>query len=103
MINKHGIDRSEPDVFLALGQRMPGWAVMVGLIGSGQEIYKGEEAGLAQWNEAIRNTGGRWTVHCPEAAVDGVPLASQFTAAAAVVVRTRRLPVAVALHARATR
>ena len=43
---------------------------MVGLIGEGQEIYLGEEAGLGQWNDAIRRTSDSWTVHCPRKIAD---------------------------------
>jgi hypothetical protein len=35
-------------MFLRLGERMPEWAVMIGLIGSGQEIFRGEEQGMEQ-------------------------------------------------------
>ncbi|MDP9372505.1 MAG: DUF2075 domain-containing protein, partial [Chloroflexota bacterium] len=51
--------------FLRLGERMPGWALVVGLIGEGQEIHLGEEAGLGQWNDALATTRQPWTVHCP--------------------------------------
>jgi len=56
---------SEPEDFLRLGQKLGDWALMVGLIGEGQEIHVGEEAGLAQWNEAIAGVQEPWTVHCP--------------------------------------
>ena len=62
---KRGHGASEPEDFLRLGTRMNGWAMMVGLIGEGQEIHLGEEAGLGQWNDAIAAVGGGWTVHCP--------------------------------------
>ena len=41
--------------------------MLVGLIGSGQDIRVGEEAGLGQWREALRKAGSRyqWTVHAP--------------------------------------
>jgi len=54
-----------PDVVILTGSRKDSWALMVGLIGEGQEIYLGEEAGLAQWNDAIEKTSDSWTVHCP--------------------------------------
>ena len=46
------------------GERIPGWCVLVGLIGSGQEIHVGEEAGLGQWRTALEKAGdpGGWTV-----------------------------------------
>lgn len=56
---------SEPEDFLRLGERMKSWAVVVGLIGEGQEIHLGEEAGLGQWNDAITSLTSQWTVHCP--------------------------------------
>ena len=49
----------------------PWWCLlgMIGLIGVGQEIHQGEEAGLGQWREAIRRSprSGEWTVHGPPA------------------------------------
>ena len=41
--------------------------VVVGLIGSGQEIHIGEEAGIGQWRSAVVNsaTPQSWTVHVP--------------------------------------
>ncbi len=62
---KRGHDLSEPDDFLRLGMRMPQWSMLVGLIGEGQEIHLGEEAGLRQWDDAIGGSGGDWIVHCP--------------------------------------
>jgi hypothetical protein len=44
---------------------MKGWAVVVGLIGEGQEIHLGEEAGLGQWNDAMSAVGGGWSVYYP--------------------------------------
>lgn len=51
---------------------------MIGLIGEGQEIYFGEEAGIEQWNAAIKTVNKPWTVHCP------TKIASTFTSAANV-------------------
>jgi hypothetical protein len=39
--------------------------MIVGLIGEGQEIHLGEEAGLIQWNQAIASSEAQWHVHCP--------------------------------------
>ena len=84
MGEKHRFQVSEPEMFLGLGERMPGWSVMVGLIGSGQEIFRGEEQGMEQWNRALKNMPGRWTVHCPSLDAQGRPLAELFTAAGSV-------------------
>lgn len=58
---------SEPELFIQFAERVPGWCVVVGLIGSGQEIHIGEEAGLGQWKDAIDNAGspGNWDIYIP--------------------------------------
>ena len=64
--------KSEPEAFVDFGERIPEWCVLVGLIGSGQEIYVGEEAGLGQWRNAVDEAGnpGVWTVHAPQVVLD---------------------------------
>ena len=59
--------KSEPEHFIDFAERIPEWCVVVGLIGSGQEIHVGEEAGIGQWKTALENAreAGRWTVHSP--------------------------------------
>jgi len=44
--------------------------VVIGLIGEGQEIYLGEEAGLGQWADAIRGTREHIVVHVTDHLVD---------------------------------
>ena len=63
---------SEPEAFVEFGERIPEWCVLVGLIGSGQEIHVGEEAGLGQWRQALASAGrpGGWTVHAPQPVLD---------------------------------
>ena len=57
---------SEPEFLLSVMDRHDSWCAVVCLVGSGQEINKGE-AGIAEWLRAIR---GRyksiWRVYCPE-------------------------------------
>jgi len=62
--------RSEPEHFIEFAERIPEWCVVVGLIGGGQEIHKGEEAGLSQWRRAIESSPhmSDWQVHLPPAA-----------------------------------
>lgn len=57
--------QSEPQEFVAIAERLPDWCVVIGLIGSGQEIHVGEEAGIGQWADAVRGTvdADSWTVH----------------------------------------
>jgi hypothetical protein len=67
MAYKHGVEHSEPALLVQVGERLQGWATLVGLVGDGQEIHAGEEAGIAQWDRAISppNATERWTIHCP--------------------------------------
>ncbi|MDR3685653.1 MAG: DUF2075 domain-containing protein [Coriobacteriia bacterium] len=82
-LEKRGEAISEPEDFLRLGERLDSWALMVGLVGEGQEINRGEEAGIAQWNDALGTMDKPWHVHCPPA------LASVFTNAAETTVEER--------------
>lgn len=72
--------RSEPHSFIEFAERVPDWAVVVGLIGTGQEIHKGEEAGLGQWAQAIRESprAAEWHIHGP-AELDGTFAGQPFT------------------------
>jgi hypothetical protein len=73
---------SEPEAFVDFGERIPEWCVLVGLIGSGQEIHVGEEAGLGQWREALERAGdpSGWTVHAPQDVLDEFFDGQGFTA-----------------------
>ncbi|MBC9209763.1 DUF2075 domain-containing protein [Roseomonas aerophila] len=50
---------SEPAHMLEIMSRPPGWAVIVALVGHGQEINTGE-AGLAEWGRVIAASNGAW-------------------------------------------
>ncbi len=58
---------SEPELFIQFAERVPEWCVVVGLIGSGQEIHIGEEAGLGQWRTAIEKAEkpNDWDIYLP--------------------------------------
>jgi hypothetical protein len=64
--------KSEPEHFIEFAERIPGWCVVIGLIGSGQEIHVGEEGGLVQWRWAVERSqrSPEWTVHAPLAVED---------------------------------
>lgn len=82
-LEKRGAAISEPEDFLRLGEKLDSWALMVGLIGEGQEINRGEEAGIAQWNAALGEMDKPWSVHCPPS------LAGVFTNAVSLHVEER--------------
>ena len=63
MHHKRGVNKSEPELLVEIAERIPDWAVLVGLIGEGQEIYSGEEAGIAQWRDAVLSSSAVWAVH----------------------------------------
>jgi hypothetical protein len=48
------VEASEPDLLINIGERVPTWSALVGLVTDGQEIHSGEEAGLGQWETAAR-------------------------------------------------
>ena len=54
-------DSSEPEIMLDTMDRHDGWAVIVALIGSGQEINTGE-AGLGEWGRALADRFRHWSV-----------------------------------------
>ena len=62
-----GDGKSEPEHFIDFAERIPDWCVVVGLIGAGQEIHVGEEAGIGQWRGALEGAPNpaSWTVHMP--------------------------------------
>lgn len=59
--NRKTQNLSEPDIIMNITTNNKPWSVTIGLIGDGQEIYSGEEGGLALWNHAI--AGKNVTVH----------------------------------------
>jgi hypothetical protein len=79
--------KSEPEHFIEFADRVPEWCVVVGLIGSGQEIHVGEEAGLVQWRHAVEGSDKKagWQVHGPPA------MASLFEGSATPFVSSRAL------------
>lgn len=66
MYSRSRTDKSEPDVLIELADAELDWAVLLILVGEGQEINKGENAGLAQWNTALNKSHNNWEVVCPD-------------------------------------
>lgn len=68
-----GRAKSEPELFMEIMGRLP-WACLVCLVGSGQEINRGE-GGLSLWGEALAKSE-EWEAHISEkalAAQKGLP------------------------------
>ncbi|KAF5073435.1 hypothetical protein DSECCO2_191640 [anaerobic digester metagenome] len=60
--NKPDFDHSEPEFLISCLNRHEDWAVIVCLVGGGQEINTGE-AGISEWLAAIKNWCPHWSVH----------------------------------------
>jgi hypothetical protein len=76
---------SEPLDLVRLAERISGGVMILALIGEGQEIHLGEEAGIAQWNAALAATASPWQVASPD------HTASIFTAGNVDIVADKRL------------
>ncbi|ABR34191.1 DUF2075 domain-containing protein [Clostridium beijerinckii] len=66
MKRKKGVldfNMSEPEFLISILNRHSGWATIVCLIGGGQEINKGESAGISGWFESLRNKYPDWDVY----------------------------------------
>ena len=57
-----GFHQSEPDFLISCLDRHDDWAVIVCLVGGGQEINTGE-AGIAEWLQVIRTAYPHWHLH----------------------------------------
>lgn len=57
-----GFSQSEPEFLLSYLDRHPDWAVVICLVGGGQEINRGE-AGISAWLDAVSTTFSDWTAH----------------------------------------
>jgi len=75
MMIKKAVEFSEPELLIAIGERIPGWATLVGLIGHGQEIHTGEEAGISGWFDALKSDHAisDWKVYAPPRFADAFP------------------------------
>ncbi len=67
---KFGRDLSEPSMILKIMDRHPDWAVVVALVGGGQEIHDGE-AGLAEWGRALSADFRHWRIFASPEALEG--------------------------------
>ncbi len=60
--NRPGFAQSEPEFLISYMDRHPDWAVIVCLVGGGQEINRGE-AGISAWFDAVRCQFPEWYVY----------------------------------------
>ncbi|MBP7830376.1 MAG: DUF2075 domain-containing protein [Kiritimatiellae bacterium] len=69
------VRHSEPEMLVSVADRIPSGCVILGLIGSGQEIHTGEECGIEGWLAAIDGSRRRenWTLHSPPGLIEPGP------------------------------
>jgi hypothetical protein len=60
-LRKFKRDYSEPEMLLRIMERHRDWAVVVALVGGGQEIND-EEAGLEEWGRALGDSKKEWVI-----------------------------------------
>ena len=56
---------SEPNILIRMAEERLEWCVLLILVGEGQEINRGENAGIGQWNDALKASSVEWEVLCP--------------------------------------
>lgn len=67
---KLNFNMSEPEFLISIMDRHDGWATIVCLIGGGQEINKGESAGISGWFEALKNKFSDWDIYVSKRITD---------------------------------
>lgn len=65
----HNFNQSEPSFLISIMDRHKDWAVIVCLVGGGQEIYTGE-SGISDWFEALHNNYEDWEVYLSDKMTD---------------------------------
>jgi hypothetical protein len=74
-MRKFARDYSEPEMLLRIMGRHEDWAIVVALVGGGQEINDGE-AGLEEWGRALAGSSKDWRIYAsPEVIAGGASTA----------------------------
>lgn len=76
MQRKQGVGSSEAAELFEVMNRLERWAVIIALVGGGQEIYLGE-AGLEEWGKAVMAQPGWQVVASPEAVSGGASVSGR--------------------------
>lgn len=61
---------SEPEFLISILNRHNDWATIICLIGGGQEINKGESAGIYGWFDSLRNNYPNWDIYVSDKIID---------------------------------
>lgn len=69
-LSKFKRNYSEPEMLLKIMERHQDWAVIIALVGGGQEINNGE-AGIEEWGRALAAAEKNWSVYASPEALEG--------------------------------
>ncbi len=69
-LRKFRRDYSEPEMLLRIMERHEDWAMVVALVGGGQEINDGE-AGLEEWGRALLDVSKDWLIYASPEVLQG--------------------------------
>ncbi len=72
MRRKKGVlnfNQSEPEFLISIMDRHKDWAVIICLVGGGQEIYTGE-AGIEDWFKALKKGYSEWNIYLSDRMID---------------------------------
>ena len=81
MQQKRGISdfsMSEPEFLISVMARHKDWAVVIALVGGGQEINTGE-AGISGWFDALLKSKGTWEAYCSAKLLQGEYIRDELT------------------------
>ena len=95
-----GFTQSEPEFLLSYLDRHVDWAVVICLVGGGQEINRGE-AGISAWLDAVSTTFSDWTAHISPVLTDSEYAAGhaiESLGTKATVVRDEALHLSVSMR-----
>jgi hypothetical protein len=77
-LSKFRREYSEPEMLLKIMERHQDWAVVIALVGGGQEINSGE-AGLEEWGAALRQSQCNWKIFASPEVMTGGPSTAGHT------------------------
>jgi Uncharacterized conserved protein (DUF2075) len=63
-------EKSEAELLFEFMNRHDGWAVIIALVGGGQEINTGE-GGIAEWGKSLENKFNDWEIHISPQLIEG--------------------------------
>jgi hypothetical protein len=69
-LRKFRRDYSEPEMLLRIMERHEDWAMVIALVGGGQEINDGE-AGLEEWGRALLDLSKDWLIYASPEVLEG--------------------------------